>query len=92
MLQAMLAAADKEVRSATIRIMEHGGRIVASTISGEFDRRCELPENRPARGTIAHPDSVIAFADADDRGGRNSLNLTCAIEHRVASAGKALAA
>jgi hypothetical protein len=82
-LQAQLAAADKEIRSATLRIMEHGGRIVASTLPGEFDKHYALPENRPARGMISKGDRVVAYADANDRGGRNSLNLTCVIEHFI---------
>ncbi|HEV2746489.1 MAG TPA: methyl-accepting chemotaxis protein [Allosphingosinicella sp.] len=91
-LEAQIAAADKEIRAATIRIMEHGGRIVASTAAGEFDKHYALPEDRPARGMIAKSDRVIAYADATDRGGRNSLNLTCVIEHRIEAAEAALAA
>jgi hypothetical protein len=84
-LTAQIAAADKEIRSATIRIMEHGGRIVASTAPGEFDKQYPLPAGRAARGMISRPDRVIAYADANDRGGRNSLNLTCVIEHMIGS-------
>lgn len=91
-LEAMLTGADKELRGAAIRIMEHGGRIVASTIPGEFDKHYALPEGRPSRGMISYTDSVVAYADATDRGGRNSLNLTCVVEHRIATAGAALAA
>ena len=92
LLEAQIAAADKEIRNATIRIMEHGGRIVASTQPGEFDRHHALPEGRAARGTISRPDRVIAYADATDRGGRNSLDLTCVVEHRIADGAAALAA
>ena len=82
-LQTQLAAADKEIRGATIRIMEHGGRIVASTAADEFDKHYPLPADRAPRGTLSQSDKVIAYADANDRGGRNSLNLTCVIEHDI---------
>lgn len=82
-LHAQISGADKELRGATVRIMEHGGRIVASTAPGEFDKHYPLPEDRPSRGMVSQPDRVIAYADADDRGGRNSLNLTCVVEHRI---------
>ncbi len=83
-LQTQIAAADKEIRGATIRIMEHGGRVVASTAPGEFDKHYALPSDRAPRGMLPQSDRVIAYADADDRGGRNSLNLTCVVEHRIA--------
>jgi hypothetical protein len=38
---------------------------------------------------ISRPDRVIAYADANDRGGRNSLNLTCVIEHFIEGGGEA---
>ena len=86
-LLTQVATADKDIRGATIRIMEHGGRIVASTDPREFDKHYALPADRPPRGTLSHSDRVVAYADANDRGGRNSLNLTCVIEHRIASEG-----
>ena len=82
-LATQIAAADKEIRGATVRIMEHGGRIVASTAPHEFDKHYALPADRKPRGTMSRPDHVVAYADADDRGGRNSLNLTCVIEHAI---------
>ena len=88
-LATQLAAADKELRGATIRIMEHGGRIVASTAPGEFDKHYALPPDRAPRGTLSQSDRVVAYADADDRGGRNSLNLTCVVEHAIAPGGVA---
>lgn len=91
-LRARVATAVMEVRGATIRIMEHDGRIVASTAPGEFDKVYALPPGRPARGTYSTGDHVIAYADADDRGGRNSLNLTCVIEHPILSPLETLAA
>lgn len=91
-LETLLSGADKDLRAATIRIMEHGGRIVASTAPGEFGKHYALPEGRSARGTISYSDRVVAFADADDRGGRNSLNLTCVVEHKFATIPQASAA
>jgi hypothetical protein len=91
-LATQIAAADKEIRGATVRIMEHGGRIVASTAPHEFDKHYPLPADRPPRGTVSHSNRVIAYADADDRGGRNSLNLTCVIEHAVVADAVPLAA
>lgn len=81
--QALLAGADRDIRAATIRITEHGGRIVASTRAEEFDRHFALPPGRGGRGTYVEGNRVIGYADADDRGGRNSLELTCIVEHRI---------
>src|SRR3546814_826908 len=90
-LQTQMAAADKEIRGATIRIMEHGGRIVASTAPGEFDKHHPLPADRAPRGTLSQSDKVVAYAEANDRGGRNSLNLTCVIEHDIVTGEEAAA-
>ena len=79
-----LAAADKEIRTATVRILEPGGRIVASTVEGEFDRIYEVEIPARARGTIARSDRTIAYAAADDWDARDKLSLICVIEHKLA--------
>ena len=91
-MRAPLASADKELRNATVRILEPGGRIVASTAPGEFDKIYDANIPLSSRGILTRARKTIAYASPDEWDARDKLSLICVIEHEIAETIDSLAA